>query len=128
MVCCLFTERTGCRYHGYWAVLYAFNDVPLFLQIFGGWVSDSLGRLRAIAIGSVFGVLGYIPLLLADTWQWLLLATWLLVRGGAFIVGPSFDAFIAEHSSGAKSRQGLWHFAGDLYDRRRGWTSARWVD
>lgn len=31
--------------------------VPLFLQILGGWVSDSLGRLRAIAIGSVFGVL-----------------------------------------------------------------------
>lgn len=41
--------------------------VPLFLQILGGWISDSLGRLRAIAIGSVFGLLGFIPLVLADT-------------------------------------------------------------
>lgn len=72
--------------------------VPLFLQILGGWVSDSLGRLRAIAIGSVFGVLGYIPLLLADTWQWLLLAT-AVGAVARSLVGPSFDAFIAEHSS-----------------------------
>lgn len=72
--------------------------VPLFLQILGGWVSDSLGRLRAIAIGSVFGTLAFVPLILADTWQWLLLAT----AVGAIarsLVGPSFDAFIAEHSS-----------------------------
>ena len=72
--------------------------VPLFLQILGGWVSDSLGRLRAIAIGSVFGVLAYFPLVLADTWQWLLVAT----AVGAIarsLVGPSFDAFIAEHST-----------------------------
>jgi MFS family permease len=72
--------------------------VPLALQILGGWVSDTLGRLRAIAIGSVFGVIGFIPLVLADTWEWLLLA----VAIGAVarsLVGPSFDAFIAEHSS-----------------------------
>ena len=72
--------------------------VPLLLQILGGWVSDTLGRLRAIAIGSVFGVIGFIPLILADTWEWLLLA----VAIGAVarsLVGPSFDAFIAEHSS-----------------------------
>ena len=72
--------------------------VPLFLQILGGWVSDSLGRLRAIAIGSVFGVLGYIPLVLADKWQWLLLAT-AVGAVARSLVGPSFDAFIAEHSS-----------------------------
>jgi DHA1 family multidrug resistance protein-like MFS transporter len=72
--------------------------VPLLLQILGGWVSDTLGRLRAIAIGSVFGVIGFIPLILANSWQWLLLA----VAIGAIarsLVGPSFDAFIAEHSS-----------------------------
>lgn len=71
---------------------------PLMLQILGGWISDSLGRLRAIAIGSVFGVIGFIPLILADTWHWLLLA----VAVGSIaraLVGPSFDAFIAEHSS-----------------------------
>ncbi|MDP1547563.1 MAG: MFS transporter [Anaerolineales bacterium] len=72
--------------------------VPLALQILGGWVSDTLGRLRAIAIGSVFGVIGFIPLVLADSWQWLLLAVAVGSVARA-LVGPSFDAFIAEHSS-----------------------------
>lgn len=72
--------------------------VPLFLQILGGWVSDSLGRLRAIAIGSIFGTLAFIPLVLADQWQWLLLAT-AVGAVARSLVGPSFDAFIAEHSS-----------------------------
>ena len=72
--------------------------VPLLLQILGGWISDSLGRLRAIAIGSVFGVIGFIPLILADTWHWLLLAVAVGSVARA-LVGPSFDAFIAEHSS-----------------------------
>ena len=72
--------------------------VPLFLQILGGWISDSLGRLRAIAIGSVFGVLGFIPMVLADRWEWLLVAMAVGSIARA-LVGPSFDAFIAEHSS-----------------------------
>lgn len=72
--------------------------VPLFLQILGGWISDSLGRLRAIAIGSVFGVIGFIPLVIADRWEWLLIATAVGSIARA-LVGPSFDAFIAEHSS-----------------------------
>lgn len=72
--------------------------VPLLLQILGGWVSDSLGRLKAIAIGSVFGFLAYFPLVLADTWQWLLLAT-AVGAVARSLVGPSFDAFIAEHST-----------------------------
>lgn len=71
--------------------------VPLVLQIFGGYLSDMLGRLRAIAIGSVVGVFVFVPLILAPTWQWLLLAEGLgaITRS---LVGPSFDAFIAEHS------------------------------
>ena len=71
--------------------------VPLLLQILGGWLSDSLGRLRAIAIGSVFGMFVFIPLILAPTWHWLLLgeAIGAIARS---LVGPSFDAFIAEHS------------------------------
>lgn len=72
--------------------------IPLALQILGGWVSDSLGRLRAIAIGSAVGVLAFVPLVLANTWQWLLLAEALgaVTRS---LVGPSFDAFVAEHST-----------------------------
>ncbi len=72
--------------------------IPLLLQILGGWVSDSLGRLRAIAIGSVIGILGYLPLLLADRWEWVLAASALgaVTRS---LIGPSFDAFIADHSA-----------------------------
>lgn len=72
--------------------------LPLLLQILGGWISDSLGRLRAIAMGSVVGMLMFVPLILAPTWQWLLLAEALgaVTRS---LVGPSFDAFVAEHST-----------------------------
>jgi len=72
--------------------------IPLLLQILGGWLSDSIGRLRAIAIGSVFGVFVFVPFILAHTWQWLLLGEALGAVTRA-LVGPSFDAFIAEHSS-----------------------------
>jgi MFS family permease len=72
--------------------------IPLLLQILGGWISDSIGRLRAIAIGSTVGVFVFIPLVLAGTWQWLLLAEAFGAVARA-LVGPSFDAFIAEHST-----------------------------
>ncbi len=72
--------------------------IPLALQILGGWISDTLGRLRAIAIGSVVGVFTYVALILAPTWQWLILAMGFGAVTGA-LVGPSFDAYIAEHSS-----------------------------
>jgi len=69
----------------------------LGLQILGGWISDSIGRLRAIAIGSIGGILGYLAMLLAPTWQWMLLA--LSINQIPFaLVGPSFSAFIAENS------------------------------
>lgn len=72
--------------------------IPLALQILGGWISDSPGRLRAIAIGSVAGIFTYVFLLIAPSWQWVLLA----MATGAItdsLIGPSFDAFIAEQSS-----------------------------
>src|SRR3989337_1173390 len=71
--------------------------VVLVLQILGGWISDSIGRLRAIAIGSLGGVLGFIALLLAPSWQWMLLALSITQIPYA-LVGPSFSAFIAENS------------------------------
>ena len=72
--------------------------IPLLLQILGGWISDSIGRLRAIAIGSTVGVFVFVPLVLANTWQWLLLAEAFGAVTRA-LVGPSFDAFVAEHST-----------------------------
>ena len=72
--------------------------IPLALQILGGWISDSLGRLRSIAMGSVAGIFSYIGLILAPSWQWVLI-------GEGFgsvsrsLVAPSFGPFIAEQSS-----------------------------
>ncbi len=72
--------------------------VNLTLQIFGGWISDSIGRLRTIAIGSVGGILGFTFMLLANTWQTMLLAIAVSQIPYA-MVGPSFGAFIAENST-----------------------------
>ena len=72
--------------------------VILFLQILGGWISDSIGRLRAIAIGSLGGVFGFILMLIAPNWQWMLLALSINQIPYA-LVGPSFSAFIAENST-----------------------------
>ncbi|MGW8225709.1 MAG: MFS transporter [Anaerolineales bacterium] len=72
--------------------------VILILQIFGGWISDSIGRLRAIAIGSVGGVLGFVFMLLANSWETMLLAI-AVTQIPYAIVGPSFGAFIAENST-----------------------------
>lgn len=72
--------------------------IPLGLQILGGWVSDTLGRLRSIALGSIAGVISYVVLILSPTWQWVLLGEGLgaITRS---LVAPSFGAFIAEQSS-----------------------------
>ena len=72
--------------------------VPLVLQIFGGWLSDNFGRLRAVAIGSVGGVVGHFIIAYAGTWQWVLvgLSVGAIARS---MVGPSFSAFIAEQSN-----------------------------
>ncbi|MFN2166644.1 MAG: MFS transporter, partial [Anaerolineae bacterium] len=72
--------------------------VPLVFQVLGGWLSDSIGRLQAIAIGSVGGVIAYGFYLLAPSWAWVLPASVLSSVAGAF-VAPSFQAFIAEESS-----------------------------
>lgn len=72
--------------------------VILILQIFGGWLSDSIGRLRAIAIGSVGGVIGFTFMLLANSWPTMLMAIAVNQIPYAF-VGPSFGAFIAENST-----------------------------
>ena len=71
---------------------------PLLFQIFGGWLSDSIGRLQAIAIGSLAGVIGFAVYVLAPSWQWLLIALATGAMARAF-VGPSYQAFIAEEST-----------------------------
>jgi MFS family permease len=73
---------------------------PLAFQILGGWLSDSIGRLQAIAIGSLAGVLGYFVYVFAPSWEWLLIATVTGAMARSF-VAPSYMAFIAEESTEA---------------------------
>jgi len=72
--------------------------LPLAMLILGGYISDSLGRLRSIAMGSIAGVFTYVALILAPTWQWVLVASMFSAITSALIM-PSFPAFIAEHST-----------------------------
>ncbi len=87
--------------------------IPLVVQILGGWVSDSLGRLRSIALGSVAGNLTFVGFIFAPTWQW--------VMSGMFfsaitrsLIGPSFSAFIAEQSS-EKNRARVFGISDTLF-------------
>jgi MFS family permease len=71
---------------------------PLLFQILGGWLSDAIGRVQAIAIGSLAGLAGYIMFAIAPSWGWLLVAMVGLSMASSF-VGPSFQAFVAEEST-----------------------------
>jgi MFS family permease len=70
---------------------------PLLFQILGGWISDSIGRVQAMAIGSVAGLAGYLVFVFAPSWEILLLAMVGMSVATSF-VGPSFQAFVAEES------------------------------
>lgn len=74
--------------------------VPVVLKLFGGWFSDTIGRLRAIAIGSTIAVFGYLLFFLSPSWEWVILAMCVEYISNAF-VGPSFSAYIAEQSAEA---------------------------
>lgn len=68
---------------------------PLLLRIFGGWISDRIGRLKAIYIGSIAGALAYIPYMLAPSWHVALLGPALLAVATA-LIAPSYRAYIAD--------------------------------
>jgi MFS family permease len=71
--------------------------IPIILQIFGGWLSDTVGRLRAIAIGSAISVFGYLVFFISPSWEWVMLGLCVEFVSSSF-VGPSFSAYIAEQS------------------------------
>jgi len=68
------------------------------LQFFGGYISDRIGRLRAIAVGSLIATAGYLGFWIAPSWIWILPAICLEFVSVA-LVGPSFSALIADQSS-----------------------------
>jgi MFS family permease len=71
---------------------------PLILRILGGWFSDLIGRLRALAIGSLAGSLAYLAYTLAPNWRIALTGPALLAVAVA-LVFPSYKAYIADQST-----------------------------
>jgi len=70
---------------------------PLLLRIFGGWLSDIIGRLRALTLGSTAGMLAFFLYTIAPTWQAALLAPAFLAATTALIF-PSYKAYIADQT------------------------------
>ncbi len=71
---------------------------PLILRIFGGWISDTIGRLRAMTYGSIAGVLTYAAYGFASKWQFALLGPAFLALSTALIF-PSYKAYIADYTT-----------------------------
>jgi len=71
---------------------------PLLLRIFGGWISDTIGRLRALTLGSTAGMLAFAAYTLAPSWQAALFAPALLAATSALIF-PSYKAYIADQTT-----------------------------
>lgn len=65
------------------------------LRPLGGWFSDSIGRIQAVALGASFTMLGTLGFALSPRWEWLLLSSVVMALGRG-VVGPSFQAYIAE--------------------------------
>lgn len=79
-------------------VFFTFNRI--FVIVFrpiGGWISDHFGRLPTMAIGGVFGLASVFVYAIAPTWEWALLGA-LFSGMGSSLVGPSFQAYIAENA------------------------------
>lgn len=76
---------------------------PLLLRVFGGWLADSLGRLRVIFLGSLTGVLTYIVYAVAPSWEAALLAPALMAVTTSLTL-PAYLAHLADiapaHSRG----------------------------
>lgn len=69
--------------------------LPLVFRMLGGWLSDRIGRLRAMWLGSLAGIVAYVPYALAHNWQLALLGPALLAVATALLV-PAYRAYIAD--------------------------------
>jgi MFS family permease len=70
---------------------------PLLLRIFGGWLSDIIGRLRALTLGSTAGMLAFFLYTIAPNWQIAIFAPAFLAATTSLIF-PSYKAYIADQT------------------------------
>jgi MFS transporter, DHA1 family, multidrug resistance protein len=62
-----------------------------------GWISDHLGRLQILAVGTFLGFLGLVGMIFARDWRMFLLAL-SLESLAQVATGPNFGAFLTEHA------------------------------
>ena len=67
----------------------------LAFGLLGGWFADTVGHLRGLALGSLFGVCAFLVLLLAPGWGWAL-AGMVLIHAAGALTTPSQSAFVGE--------------------------------
>ncbi|HTK75435.1 MAG TPA: MFS transporter [Gemmataceae bacterium] len=78
----------------------------------GGWLSDHLGRRRALAAFALSAAVGYVIYLIGPSWQWFLVGTCFAVAWNSLAL-PAIFAVIGDHLPAAKrgtgfSVQSLW--------------------
>ncbi len=75
--------------------------LSIAFRILGGWISDNIGRLLTVALGSSVGMAAILSFTLAPTWELAILGA-LFGEMGASLVGPSFQAYTAENAPEGK--------------------------
>ena len=74
------------------------GGLVLALGIVGGWLSDALGRLRALALGSAAGVFAFAAFALVRIWPLALIGAAFLALSVA-LTWPSYKAYVADYTS-----------------------------
>jgi len=69
----------------------------LAFGLIGGWLADTVGHLRGLALGSAFGVGAFVFLLLAPTWHWVY-GGMVLIYAASALTTPTQSAFIGGYA------------------------------
>jgi MFS family permease len=91
----LYLESLGANVKNVGVYFTVLTVTAIVFRVFGGWVSDNVGRLRSIAFGGLLALVAFAGNALAPAWGWAMLSG-VLLEGGRALVGPSFQAYIAE--------------------------------
>jgi len=69
----------------------------IVFRVFGGWISDNVGRLPTMAVGGIFGSISTFAFVIAPSWE-LAFTSAIFSAAGSSMVGPSYQAYIAEEA------------------------------
>ncbi len=62
----------------------------------GGWLADRIGRKRSLLLFTFLSMIGYLVYLLADSWLWILIGTFLVMAWSSLTL-PALFAIIGDH-------------------------------